>query len=76
MLVCILYLEARQVFISLVDRTGERFFHITAWWAAVILGFIIALSTMSIPARYVAMFLMASGYAGAILDFGQLTCLP
>lgn len=46
------------------DRTGERFFHIAGWWWGVILGFIIALSTMSIAGRYVSMFLMACGYAG------------
>lgn len=46
------------------DRTGERFFHITLWWWGVILGYIIGVSTMSVGGRYVAMFLMASGYAG------------
>ncbi|KDR75036.1 hypothetical protein GALMADRAFT_522185 [Galerina marginata CBS 339.88] len=46
------------------DKTGERFFHIAAWWWGVILGFIIALSTMSIAARYVSLFLMACGYVG------------
>jgi hypothetical protein len=47
-----------------IDKTGERFFHIAAWWWGVILGFIIALSTMSIAGRYVSMFLMACGYVG------------
>ncbi|KAK7054415.1 hypothetical protein VNI00_003613 [Paramarasmius palmivorus] len=47
------------------DRTGERFFHITGWWWGVIVGFIIALSTMNTAARYVAMILMALGYAGS-----------
>ncbi|KAF8625962.1 hypothetical protein AX17_006687 [Amanita inopinata Kibby_2008] len=46
------------------DKTGERFFHITTWWWAVVLGFIIALSTASVAGRYVAMFLMACGYVG------------
>ncbi|KAF9465317.1 MFS general substrate transporter [Collybia nuda] len=46
------------------DRTGERFFHIAGWWWGVILGFIIGLSTMATGGRYVAMFLMACGYAG------------
>ncbi|ETW74943.1 major facilitator superfamily [Heterobasidion irregulare TC 32-1] len=49
------------------DRTGERFFHIAGWWWAVILGYIIGLTTMSTGGRYVAMFLMAAGYAGAAL---------
>ncbi|KAG6889495.1 hypothetical protein C0995_000661 [Termitomyces sp. Mi166 len=50
------------------DRTGERFFHIAGWWWGVIVGFIIGLSTMKIPGRYVAMFLMASGYAGFAMN--------
>ncbi|KNZ71257.1 hypothetical protein J132_00102 [Termitomyces sp. J132] len=41
---------------------------LTGWWWGVIAGFIIGLSTMSIPARYVAMFLMASGYAGFAMN--------
>ena len=50
----------------ILDRTGERFFHIAGWWWAVILGYIIGLTTMSTGGRYVAMFLMAAGYTGAI----------
>jgi hypothetical protein len=50
------------------DRTGERFFHITVWWWAVIVGFIISLSTLSIAGRYVSLFLMASGYVGEFSD--------
>ncbi|KAK7688814.1 hypothetical protein QCA50_007503 [Cerrena zonata] len=46
------------------DRTGERFFHISTWWLVVILGFIIATTTMSVAGRYVAMFLMGCGFAG------------
>jgi len=46
------------------DRTGERYFHIAGWWWGVIIGFIIALSTMSVAGRYVSLFLMACGYAG------------
>ncbi|KAJ7578187.1 major facilitator superfamily domain-containing protein [Mycena floridula] len=45
------------------DRTGERFWHSTVWWWAVILGYIISLSTTNIAARYFSMFLMAVGYA-------------
>lgn len=47
-----------------LDRTGERFFHISTWWLVVILGFIIATSTVSVAGRYVAMFFMASGFSG------------
>ncbi|EGO00930.1 hypothetical protein SERLA73DRAFT_50208 [Serpula lacrymans var. lacrymans S7.3] len=46
------------------DRTGERFFHITSWWWAVILGYIISLCTMSIGGRYFSLFLMTIGYCG------------
>ncbi|TFL07873.1 MFS general substrate transporter [Pterulicium gracile] len=46
------------------DRTGERYFHIAACWWAVMLGYIISLSTMNIAARYISLFLMATGYSG------------
>ncbi|KAJ7156679.1 major facilitator superfamily domain-containing protein [Mycena filopes] len=46
------------------DRTGERFWHITVWVCAMMVGFIISLCTMSIGARYFSMFLMAVGDAG------------
>ncbi|KJA20089.1 hypothetical protein HYPSUDRAFT_204133 [Hypholoma sublateritium FD-334 SS-4] len=46
------------------DKTGERFFHIAAWWWGVILGFVIALSTMSLAGRYISLFFMACGYVG------------
>ncbi|EJF57577.1 MFS general substrate transporter [Dichomitus squalens LYAD-421 SS1] len=49
------------------DRTGERFFHICVPWWGVIVGYIIGVSTFSIGGRYVAMFLMACGYAGFAL---------
>ncbi|KAN0081227.1 Major facilitator superfamily domain containing protein [Tylopilus felleus] len=44
------------------DRTGERFFHMAVWWWAIIVGYIIALSTMSTGGRYFSLFLMATGY--------------
>ncbi|KZV75903.1 MFS general substrate transporter [Peniophora sp. CONT] len=49
------------------DRTGERYFHIAVPWWGVILGYIIGLTTMVTGGRYVAMFLMACGYAGFAL---------
>ncbi|EGO26550.1 hypothetical protein SERLADRAFT_447730 [Serpula lacrymans var. lacrymans S7.9] len=45
----------------MAHRTGERFFHITSWWWAVILGYIISLCTMSIGGRYFSLFLMTIG---------------
>ncbi|TFK51149.1 MFS general substrate transporter [Heliocybe sulcata] len=49
------------------DRTGERFFHLGVWWWGVMAGYIIALCTMNTGARYLSLFLMASGYAGFAL---------
>ncbi|KAI0036163.1 MFS general substrate transporter [Vararia minispora EC-137] len=49
------------------DVSGERFFHIAGPWWGVIVGYIIGLSTMNTGGRYVAMFLMACGYAGFAL---------
>jgi len=48
------------------DRTGERFFHIVIPLFIGIIGFIIAISTMRLAARYFALFLMAQSYAGFI----------
>jgi hypothetical protein len=50
-----------------IDKTGERFFHIAGWGWGSMIGCVIALSTMSIAGRYVSLFLMASGYAGKAL---------
>ncbi|KAJ7239368.1 major facilitator superfamily domain-containing protein [Mycena haematopus] len=47
------------------DKTGERFFHISIWIFAMMVGFIISLCTMSVGARYFSMFLMAMGDAGS-----------
>ncbi|KZO90355.1 MFS general substrate transporter [Calocera viscosa TUFC12733] len=49
------------------DHTGERFWHLTWPWAGVIVGYIIAMSTQALAARYIALFLMAAGYAGFAL---------
>ncbi|EIW80623.1 MFS general substrate transporter [Coniophora puteana RWD-64-598 SS2] len=46
------------------DRTGERFFHMTAWWWVVMVGYIIALATHGIGPRYFSLFLMTTGYCG------------
>ncbi|KAH0829189.1 major facilitator superfamily domain-containing protein [Lanmaoa asiatica] len=50
-----------------IDRTGERFFHLTSWWWAVIVGYIISLATMSTGGRYFSLFLMTIGYCGFAL---------
>ena len=50
------------------DVTGERFWHITVWlWAAVV-GYIIAQATMSVGGHYVSLFLMAIGYVGISMN--------
>ena len=50
--------------IYFVDKTGERFFHITSWSWGAVLGFIVALSTMSKVGRYISLFLMTGGFVG------------
>jgi hypothetical protein len=55
--------------LCLLDKTGERFFHIAGWWWSVILGFVISLCTMSVPARYISMFLMSFGYVGGYFSY-------
>lgn len=49
------------------DKTGELFFHQTAWWWVVMVGYIISLSTMATPGRYFSLFLMTTGYCGFTL---------
>ncbi|KIJ65885.1 hypothetical protein HYDPIDRAFT_174700 [Hydnomerulius pinastri MD-312] len=49
------------------DRTGERFFHQTAWWWVVMVGYIISLCTMATAGRYFSLFLMTCGYCGFTL---------
>ncbi|PCH41496.1 MFS general substrate transporter [Wolfiporia cocos MD-104 SS10] len=49
------------------DWTGERFYHMTISWALGIVGFIIAICTMNVAARYVSLFLMAQQYAGFVV---------
>ncbi|KAH9977701.1 MFS general substrate transporter [Lactifluus volemus] len=48
------------------DKTGERFFHIAIPLSIGLIGFVIAISTMRLVARYIALFLMAQSYAGFI----------
>jgi len=55
------------------DRTGERFFHMAFWWWAIIVGYIIALSTMSTGGRYFSLFLMATGYCGFALTLNWVS---
>ncbi|CAG8920220.1 unnamed protein product [Penicillium salamii] len=47
------------------DRRKERGFHITTPVLIAIIGFIISIATLNIPARYVASFLYVAGVFGA-----------
>ncbi|OCB84399.1 MFS general substrate transporter [Sanghuangporus baumii] len=49
------------------DKVGERFFHIAIPLAIGIIGYIIAMSTMNIVARYISLFLMALTFSGYVV---------
>ncbi|RXW25280.1 hypothetical protein EST38_g566 [Candolleomyces aberdarensis] len=49
------------------DKTQERFYHLSASFAAGIVGYIIAIATMNTAARYISLFLMAQSYAGFVV---------
>lgn len=46
------------------DRTQEKFWHITGPIVLGLVGFVISMSTLNVAARYIALFLQASSYAG------------
>ncbi|KAJ6599111.1 MFS general substrate transporter [Mycena vulgaris] len=48
------------------DQTGERFWHIVTPLLVGILGFLLAMASMNVIARYISLFLMAQSYAGFI----------
>ncbi|KAH8113243.1 MFS general substrate transporter [Phellopilus nigrolimitatus] len=55
------------------DRKGERFYHVVVPLFVGIIGFIIAISTMNIAARYVSLFLMSLSYCGYIVCFAWIS---
>ncbi|KAH8675575.1 major facilitator superfamily domain-containing protein [Xylariales sp. PMI_506] len=55
------------------DRTGEKFWHIACPIVVGIIGFIISMSTSNTAARYVALFLQASAYAGFIVFYSWIS---
>ena len=56
------------------DRTGERFLHLTLPLIITAVANIIAVSTLSVAARYVAMMLMpASFYSSAIVQLSWIS---
>ncbi|TDZ35134.1 putative transporter [Colletotrichum spinosum] len=55
------------------DRTQERFWHIVGPICVGLVGFVICMSTSNIAARYVALFLQASSYAGFIVFYSWIS---
>ncbi|KAK4224464.1 major facilitator superfamily domain-containing protein [Podospora fimiseda] len=55
------------------DRTQEKFFHVTSPILLGLIGFIISMSTLNHVARYIALFLQASSYAGFIVFYSWIS---
>lgn len=55
------------------DRTQERFWHIVGPILFGIVGFVISMSTLNVAARYLALFLQASSYAGFIVFYSWIS---
>ncbi|KAK3297306.1 general substrate transporter [Chaetomium fimeti] len=55
------------------DRTQDKFWHIVGPIVLGLIGFIISMSTSNIAARYVALFLQASSYAGFIVFYSWIS---
>jgi MFS family permease len=55
------------------DRTQDRFWHIVGPICFGLVGFIISMSTENVAARYVALFMQASAYAGFIVFYSWIS---
>ncbi|KAM0751874.1 MFS general substrate transporter [Meredithblackwellia eburnea MCA 4105] len=55
------------------DYSQERYWHIVGPLCGGIVGFIIAMSTRVLAARYVSLFLMASSYAGFVVFYAWIS---
>ncbi|KAK3319201.1 major facilitator superfamily domain-containing protein [Apodospora peruviana] len=55
------------------DRTQEKFFHIVGPISVGMIGFVISMSTLNVAARYIALFLQASSYAGFIIFYSWIS---
>ncbi|CAH0024820.1 unnamed protein product [Clonostachys rhizophaga] len=55
------------------DRTQEKFWHISGPIIVGMAGFIICMSTLNVAARYIALFLQTSSYAGFIVFFSWIS---
>ncbi|KAI5193489.1 MFS general substrate transporter [Aureobasidium subglaciale] len=55
------------------DRTQEKFWHIVGPICIGLVGFIINMSTLNTAARYIALFLQTSSYAGFIVFYSWIS---
>ncbi|KAF4461183.1 hypothetical protein FALBO_12009 [Fusarium albosuccineum] len=55
------------------DRTQEKFWHIVGPICVGITGFVISMCTLNVAARYVALFLQTSSYAGFIVFYSWIS---
>lgn len=55
------------------DRTQEKFWHMVVPILGGLVGFVISMSTTNVAARYVALFLQASAYAGFIVFYSWIS---
>ena len=55
------------------DRCQERFWHIVGPVCVGLVGFVISMSTENVAARYIALFLQASSYAGFIVFYSWIS---
>ncbi|OIW35673.1 MFS general substrate transporter [Coniochaeta ligniaria NRRL 30616] len=55
------------------DRCQERFWHIVGPICVGIVGFVISMATDNVAARYIALFLQASSYAGFIVFYSWIS---
>ncbi|KAK6909585.1 tartrate transporter [Kwoniella mangroviensis CBS 10435] len=55
------------------DRTQEKFWHIVVPMCFGLIGFIICMATHNTAARYIALFLQASSYAGFIVFYSWIS---
>ncbi|KAK3323814.1 major facilitator superfamily domain-containing protein [Cercophora scortea] len=55
------------------DRTQEKFWHIVGPICVGLVGFVISMATLNHAARYLALFLQASSYAGFIVFYSWIS---
>ena len=55
------------------DRTQEKFWHIVIPILGGMISFVISMSTLNVAARYVALFLQASSYAGFVVIYSWIS---